>query len=70
MENVTLVNGLVAVDFASISARVLVVELAETGGVEVRRDGQNPSDGDGVERLVMLTSCSIDCKFSVHCGKW
>jgi hypothetical protein len=68
---VTLVNGLVAIDFASVSARVLVVELAETGGVEVRRDGQNPSGRDGVERLVVvLTSSSIHCKFLVHCGKW
>jgi hypothetical protein len=68
----TLVNGLVAIDFASISARVLVVELAETGCVEVRRDGQNPRGGDGVQRLVvvLVPSSSVHCNFSMHGGKW
>ena len=53
-KNVTLVNGLVAIDLTSVSARLLVVELAETGGVEVRRDRKHPSGGNGVQRLVCI----------------
>jgi hypothetical protein len=56
----TLVNALVAIDFTRVRARVLVVELAQTGGVEVRSDAQNPSGGNGVQRLAfVLTQCPI-----------
>jgi hypothetical protein len=52
--NVTLVNGLVAIDFTSISTRLLVVELAETGSIEMGRNAKNPRGGDGVQRLRYL----------------
>ena len=47
----TLVNALVAIDFTRVSARVFVVKLAQTGGVEMRRDTKHPRGGDGVQRL-------------------
>lgn len=48
------VDALVALGVARVGARVLVVELAERGCVEVRCDGEDPGGGDGVEGLLVL----------------
>lgn len=62
----TLVNALVAIDFTRVSARVFVVKLAQTGGVEMRRDTKHPRGGDGVQRLIVLTYCPVHCSFPLR----
>jgi hypothetical protein len=64
MNVITLVNALVAVDLTRISARVPVVELAQTGGVEMRRNAQHPSGGNGVQRLVFVNILAGTLQFS------
>ena len=62
----TLVNALVAIDLTRVSARVFVVKLAQTGGVEMGSDTKHPRGGDGVQRLFVLTYCPVHCRLPLR----